>query len=78
MCSFTDIFRNEIINENIYVLSEAAVSMGGPQVRNMATIGGNVCNGAVSADSATTLFALNAQLLFIWDQVRLVFFQMKY
>lgn len=63
MCSFTDIFRNEIINENIYVLSEAAVSMGGPQVRNMATIGGNVCNGAVSADSATTLFALNAQLL---------------
>ena len=37
--------------------------MGGPQVRNMATIGGNVCNGAVSADSATTLFALNAELL---------------
>lgn len=63
MASFTDIFRNEIINENIYVLSEAAVSMGGPQVRNMATIGGNVCNGAVSADSATTLFALNAKLL---------------
>ncbi|WP_195428255.1 xanthine dehydrogenase FAD-binding subunit XdhB [Clostridium sp. D46t1_190503_E9] len=63
MASFTDICRNEIINENIYVLSEAAVSMGGPQVRNMATIGGNVCNGAVSADSATTLFALNAQLL---------------
>lgn len=63
MSSFSDIFRSEIINENIYVLSEAAVSMGGPQVRNMATIGGNVCNGAVSADSATTLFALNAQLL---------------
>ncbi|WP_291648531.1 xanthine dehydrogenase FAD-binding subunit XdhB [Clostridium sp.] len=63
MASFTDIFRDKIINENIYVLSEAAVSMGGPQVRNMATIGGNVCNGAVSADSATTLFALNAQLL---------------
>lgn len=63
MASFTDIFRNEIINENIYVLSEAAVSMGGPQVRNMATIGGNVCNGAVSADSATTLFALNSKLL---------------
>ncbi|WP_411170576.1 xanthine dehydrogenase FAD-binding subunit XdhB [Clostridium sp. MB05] len=63
MATFTDIFRNEIINENIYVLSEAGVSMGGPQVRNMATIGGNVCNGAVSADSATTLFALNATLL---------------
>ena len=63
MASFSDIFRSEIINENIYVLSEAAVSMGGPQIRNMATIGGNVCNGAVSADSATTLFALNVKLL---------------
>lgn len=63
MASFSDIFRSDIINDNIYVLSEAAVSMGGPQVRNMATIGGNVCNGAVSADSATTLFALNAELL---------------
>lgn len=63
MASFSDIFRSDIINDNIYVLSEASVSMGGPQVRNMATIGGNVCNGAVSADSATTLFALNAELL---------------
>lgn len=63
MASFSDIFRSNVINENIYVLSEAAVSMGGPQVRNVATIGGNVCNGAVSADSATSLFALNAELL---------------
>jgi len=63
MASFSDIFRSDVINENIYVLSEAAVSMGGPQVRNVATIGGNVCNGAVSADSATSLFALNAELL---------------
>lgn len=63
MTSFTDIFRNEYINENIKSLSEAAVSMGGPQIRNMATIGGNICNGAVSADSATTLFNLNSKLL---------------
>lgn len=63
MASFSDIFRSDVINKNIYVLSEAAVSMGGPQVRNVATIGGNVCNGAVSADSATSLFALNAELL---------------
>lgn len=63
MASFTDIFRNKYINENIPSLCESAVSMGGPQIRNMATIGGNVCNGAVSADSATTLFNLNSKLL---------------
>lgn len=62
MASFSDIFRNEIVNKYIPVLGDAAVSMGGPQVRNMATIGGNVCNGAVSADSAPTLFAYNAIL----------------
>jgi xanthine dehydrogenase FAD-binding subunit len=62
MCPFSKIFRSEIINRYIPVLSEAAVSIGGPQLRNMATIGGNVCNGAVSADSAPTLFALNAVL----------------
>jgi len=43
-------------------LGQGAVSMGGPQIRNMATIGGNVCNGAVSADSAPSLFAFNAKL----------------
>lgn len=36
--------------------------MGGPQIRNIATIGGNICNGAVSADSVPALFALNALL----------------
>ena len=36
--------------------------MGGPQIRNVATIGGNICNGAVSGDSASTLFALDALL----------------
>ena len=60
--TFSDIFRSEIINNNIPILSEAAVSMGGPQIRNMATIGGNICNGAVSADSAPALFSLNALL----------------
>lgn len=62
MVSFSQLFRSELINEKLFVLSEAAVSMGGPQIRNMATIGGNVSNGAVSADSAPTLFALNAIL----------------
>lgn len=60
--TFTELFRSEIINKHLGILSEAAVSMGGPQVRNIATIGGNVCNGAVSGDSAPTLFALDAKL----------------
>lgn len=62
MTTFTDIFRSEIINKYIPILAEASVSMGGPQIRNTATIGGNLCNGAVSADSAPSLLTLNALL----------------
>lgn len=62
MANFSEIFRNNIVNQYISVLAEGAVSMGSPQIRNMATIGGNVCNGAVSADSAPALFVLNAVL----------------
>ncbi|MFR1708368.1 MAG: xanthine dehydrogenase FAD-binding subunit XdhB [Clostridium sp.] len=59
---FTTIHRNKIIQEFLPALGQGAISMGGPQIRNMATIGGNVCNGAVSADSAPSLFAFNAKL----------------
>jgi len=59
---FTNIYRHKIIKDFIPALGQGAVSMGGPQIRNMATIGGNVCNGAVSADSAPSLFAFNAKL----------------
>lgn len=62
MATFSDIFRSEIINKHIPILAEAAVSMGGPQIRNMATIGGNICNGAVSGDSAPAVFALNSKV----------------
>ncbi|KGO15664.1 xanthine dehydrogenase FAD-binding subunit XdhB [Clostridium botulinum] len=62
MATFSEIFRDDIVNKNIPILAEAAVSMGGPQIRNMATIGGSICNGAVSGDSAPSLFALNSKL----------------
>lgn len=62
LTTFTQIAKDPIIGENIPVLAEAALSMGGPQIRNVATIGGNICNGATSADSASTLFAVNARL----------------
>jgi len=62
MATFTQVFQDPILREMIPILTEAAISMGGPQIRNIATIGGNVCNGATSADSAASLFALNAQL----------------
>lgn len=57
---FTHVAESALIRKYIPVLAEAILTIGGPQVRNMATIGGNLCNGVPSADSATPLIALNA------------------
>lgn len=59
---FSHITADPVIRKWIPVLGEAVDQVGGPQVRNIGTIGGNICNGAVSADSVPTLFSLNALL----------------
>lgn len=59
---FSHITADPIISERIPVLGEAVDQVGGPQIRNIGTIGGNICNGAVSADSAPTVFSLEAEL----------------
>lgn len=60
LTSFSHITKDPVIQEYINVLGEAVDMVGGPQIRNIATIGGNTCNGVTSADSASTLFAWDA------------------
>jgi len=62
LSSFTDVVMHPIIKKHIPVLGEAVEQIGGPQIRNIGTIGGNICNGVTSADSAGTLKAYDAQL----------------
>ena len=60
LTSFSHITKDPIIQKHINVLGEAVDMVGGPQIRNIGTIGGNTCNGVTSADSASTLFAWDA------------------
>ena len=57
---FSHITKDPIIQKYINVLGEAVDMVGGPQIRNIGTIGGNTCNGVTSADSASTLHAWDA------------------
>ncbi|MEG1149190.1 MAG: FAD binding domain-containing protein, partial [Niameybacter sp.] len=60
--TFSHITYHPLIKKYLPMLGLAVDQVGGPQIRNMGTIGGNICNGVTSADSASTLFTYNAQL----------------
>ena len=60
LTSFSHITNDPIIQKYINVLGEAVDQVGGPQIRNIGTIGGNTCNGVTSADSSSTLHAWDA------------------
>jgi xanthine dehydrogenase FAD-binding subunit len=61
-CCFTDLTESPLVRECVPMLADACRQVGSPQIRNIATLGGNLCNGAVSADSAPALYALDARL----------------
>ena len=60
LTSFSHITQDPLIQKYVNVLGEAVDQVGGPQIRNIGTIGGNTCNGVTSADSASTLHAYDA------------------
>lgn len=50
-----------LVREKIPLLAQCASKLGSVQVRNRATVGGNICNAAPSAETAPGLLALDAQ-----------------
>ncbi len=52
LATFNEIIEHDLVKEFVPVIGDSLSTIGGPQVRNRGTMGGNFCNGAVSADSA--------------------------
>jgi len=52
--------RSPILKRRAPLLCEAALLIGSPQLRNLATIGGNIVNASPVADSTPPLMALDA------------------
>ncbi len=52
--------RSPVLRERAAMLADASLSVGAQQIRNVATIGGNVANAAVAADTLSPLAALDA------------------
>jgi carbon-monoxide dehydrogenase medium subunit len=58
--TMTELVDDEGINKHFPALAEAAVVVGSVQIRNRATLLGNICNGSPAADTAPPLLAYDA------------------
>jgi len=54
--------ESAVIQSHAPVLAQAALSLGGPQIRNRATVGGNIVSASPAADSVVALVALGAEV----------------
>lgn len=56
-----DLQGSELLSGVLGVLAGAAARVGSPQIRNLATIGGNICNASPAADTVPPLLILDAR-----------------
>lgn len=52
--------QSDLVKSELSALHDAASRLGSVQIRNVATLGGNICNAAPSADTAGPLLVLGA------------------
>lgn len=55
--------QSALVKEKAYALWQAASEVGGPQIRNRATLGGNIAAASPSSDCVPPLLAMDAVLL---------------
>jgi carbon-monoxide dehydrogenase medium subunit len=57
-----EIDNSPLLREHAFALWQSAAEIGGPQIRNRATIAGNIAGGSPASDIAAPLLALGAVL----------------
>jgi CO/xanthine dehydrogenase FAD-binding subunit len=61
--TMTDLLRDERIGRDYIALAEAAAFVGSVQIRNRATLAGNICNASPAADTAPVLLVYGARVV---------------
>lgn len=62
MTTFAELAESPVIAKGAFLLAQAALSAGSPQIRNQGTVGGNIVNASPAADTVPALVALEAVL----------------
>lgn len=66
MTTIREIEISDFIRQSVPILFDAVERLGSVQIRNVATVGGNICNAAPSADTIPALLALKAEVIY-WN-----------
>ena len=61
--AMTDLLHDERIRRDYAALAEAASVVGAVQIRNRATLAGNICNASPAADTAPALLVYGARVI---------------
>jgi carbon-monoxide dehydrogenase medium subunit len=62
LATLSALVEHPVVQAEYPVLPLAARYMGSPAIRNLATVGGNLCNGSPAADLPPVLLALDAEV----------------
>ncbi len=61
--SIEELKNNDLIKTHFNALYQSTLDFGSVQIRNRATIGGNICNASPAGDTLPALYAFNATVL---------------
>jgi len=62
LATITDILNTDVIRDRYASLYEAAATFGTTQIRNMATLGGNICRSSPAADMVPPLLVFDSSV----------------
>lgn len=65
LTTVTDLLESPLFTGGLSIIREAAELFGAPQIRNVATVGGNICSASSSEDLIPVFMALGAELKLI-------------
>ena len=63
LCTYTDLMRSRLVQRRMPMLVAAAREVGGPQIQNRGTIGGNIANASPAGDTLPVLAAAAATVV---------------
>jgi len=65
MVKHAEVAQSPLVNQYFPALAKASHWVGSPSIRNLATIGGNICNASPSADTAPPLLGYDAKAIIV-------------